>query len=80
MSTHCFGLYQGHLSARLIKQVETKFPRVLVINHTEPRGEQRGWFEGPARGEPFDGIMRDEVFEYARSIARGKDAYVLDGE
>lgn len=77
MSEHMFGLYRGHLSARLVKQIETKFPEVSVTNYTEPRGEKRGWFSGPNRGSPFDGTMAREVMEYARSAARGRDREVL---
>jgi hypothetical protein len=77
MSEHHFGLYRGHLSARLIQRIEKKFPEVSVVNYTEPRGEKRGWFSGPNRGSPFDRAMSSEVLSYARSIARGKDADAL---
>jgi len=77
MSEHMFGLYRGHLTARLVKRVETKFPMVSVTNYTEPRGEKRGWFSGPNRGNPFDRAMAAEVMTYSRSIATGRDREVL---
>lgn len=69
-----FGLYRGHLSVQLVRAVEKKFPRVSVVNYTEPGGERRGWFAGPNRGSPFDDQMSAEVLQYARSIARGSDS------
>ena len=73
MSEYFFGLYRGHLSARLVKRVETRFPHVSVVNYTEPRGEKRGWFAGPNRGDPFDRHMATTVLAFARSIAKGCD-------
>lgn len=72
-----FGLYRGHLSARLEKAVEKEFPGVSVINYTEPRGEKRGWFATRNYGHPFDGNTARAVLAYARSIARGKDVELL---
>jgi len=77
MSEHCFGLYRGHLSAGLVKRVEAKFPHVSVVNFTEPRGDKRGWFSGPNRGDPFDRDMAERVLAYARSIAKGRDHETL---
>lgn len=77
MSEYMFSLYHGHLSASLIKRVETKFPHVAVVNYTGPRGEKRGWFAGPNRGSPFNAAMASEVTDYAWSIAKGKDAECL---
>jgi hypothetical protein len=73
MSEHYFGLYQGHLTARLVKRVEAMFSHVSVVNYTEPRGEKRGWFAGPNRGDPYDRIMAESVLAYVRTIARGAD-------
>lgn len=77
MSEYFFGLYRGHLSAKLIRAVERKFPEVSVVNYTEPRGEKRGWFAGPNRGSPFDDRLGQAVMAYARSVARGKDSDAL---
>lgn len=80
MSEHMFGLYRGHLSARLVKAVEKKFPRVAVNNYTDPRGEKRGWFSAPNRGNPFDNQTATEVMDFARSIAKGKDVEIIAGD
>lgn len=77
MSEYMFGCFNGHLSAGLVKKIETKFRHVTVHNYTEPRGEKRGWFAGPNRGSPFDGAMAREVLSYARSVAKGRDRDVL---
>lgn len=77
MSEYMFTPFRGHLSAALVKKIERKFPKVYVINYTEPRGEKRGWFTGPNRGAPFDGALAREVSEFARANARGKDREVL---
>jgi hypothetical protein len=69
---HTFGLFRGHLSAGLVEAVERRYPRVRVVNYTEPRGERRGWFAGPNRGEPFDRNMATEVMAFARSSATGR--------
>lgn len=80
VSEHMFGLYRGHLSQRLVRAIEKRFPYVAVVNHTEPRGEKRGWFAGPNRGNPFDRDMAAAVLSYARSVAKGADAEKLGGE
>lgn len=77
MSVYMFTPFRGHLSAALVKKIERKFPRVAVVNYTEPRGEKRGWFAGPNRGEPFDRDLAREVGEFARANARGKDRAIL---
>lgn len=77
MSEYMFGLYRGHLSARLVRQVEKRFPEVSVNNYTEPRGERCGWFSGPNRGNPFDQALASEVMAYVRSVATGKDLEIL---
>lgn len=77
MSEFSFCPYTGHLSARLIKRVEKKFPEVSVINYTEPRGEKRGWCSGPNLGHPFDGALAKSVVEFLRTAAKGRDAETL---
>jgi hypothetical protein len=52
MSEHFFGLHKGHLAARADKIAERH--GASHVNYTEPRGEKRGWFVCPNRGEPFD--------------------------
>lgn len=79
MSQHHFGLFRGHLSRKLMSAIETRYPEVDVINYTEPRGEKRGWFCAPNRGEPFDSATARGVLDYARSIARGADLEKLGG-
>ncbi len=78
MSQYCFGLWRGgHLSKSLVAKVERKFPEVSVINYTEPRGERRGWFEGPNRGSPFDQRLESLVMTYVREVARGNDRALI---
>lgn len=77
MSPFIFGCYRGHLSAALIRAVETKFTHVHVINYKEPRRDRRGWFEARNYGSPFNESTAREVLSFARSIARGRDADVL---
>jgi hypothetical protein len=67
MSEFHFHLYRGHLSAKLIRAVESEFSGVSVVNYTEPRGEKRGWFNGPNRGHPFDNQLAKRVGEFLRT-------------
>lgn len=78
MSQYFFGLYNGHLTARLVKRVEAEYPDVAVINYTEPNGHKRGWFSGPNLGAPFDGAMARDVMAFAHKIATGRDRDVLE--
>jgi len=48
-----FGLHAGHLRAQADRIA--KRHGAMQVNHTEPGGRRRGWFECPNRGEPFDG-------------------------
>jgi hypothetical protein len=52
MSEHFFGLHSGHLTAKADK-IAAKHG-AWHTNHTEPRGERRGWFSCPNRGWPHD--------------------------
>lgn len=63
--SYFFGLHYGHLN-RKADQIAQRHGAVHV-NHTEPRGERRGWFECRNRGAPFDQATADAVFaEIAR--------------
>ena len=74
MSQHLFGLYRGHLTAKLIRQIEREFRGVDAVNYTEPNGEKRGWFAGPNRGYPFDDALAAEVRAIAGKVPRGADS------
>jgi len=52
MSEHFFGLHTGHMN-RKADQIAKKHG-AWHVNYTEPRGEKRGWFACPNRGNPFD--------------------------
>jgi hypothetical protein len=52
MSQHFFGLHSGHLTAQA-ERIARKHG-AWHVNFTEPRGERRGWFACPNRGNPFD--------------------------
>lgn len=56
-----FGLHSGHLVARadrIAKRLDA-----YHVNHTEPRGERRGWFACRNRGEPFNSGKAREVMD-----------------
>lgn len=75
MAEHHFGLYRGHLSAKLIDAVERRFPDVFVINFEEPSGERRGWFAQPNCGEPQDSQSAAEVLCWALDWAETHGTY-----
>lgn len=52
MSEYFFGLHAGHLTARADRIARRH--GAWHVNYTEPRGERRGWFACPNRGNPFD--------------------------
>lgn len=60
MSEYMFGLHSGHLTAKADKIAERH--GAWHVNHTEPRGERRGWFACPNRGRPFDQAIADAVW------------------
>jgi hypothetical protein len=61
MSEYLFGLHRGHLTAKADKIAREHGAN--HVNYTEPRGEKRGWYSGPNRGEPFDGDLSRRVLE-----------------
>lgn len=59
MSDYLFGLHPGHLGEQADRIARRRGG--WHVNHTEPSGEQRGWFAVPDRGSPFDELAAAEI-------------------
>jgi hypothetical protein len=87
MSDYFFGLGSGHLSAKAAKAAAAA--GATLVNHTDPGcrcgygcrsdcpANQRHWFAGPNRGQPFDGRLAAHVMEAVRSVATRRDRELL---
>ena len=60
MSDYCFGLHNGHLTAKA-DRIAARYG-AWHINYTEPSGWRRGWFACPNRGSPFDSNTAAKVW------------------